>query len=77
MGIVQRQGIRIAIVSYLGVLIGALNTLFVFPQVLGPEKQGLLMLYRQSYHILVQEKCNFYHAYFDHPQLMPCLEKLY
>jgi len=44
MGIVQRQGIRIALVSYLGVFIGALNTLFVFPQVLGPEKQGLLML---------------------------------
>jgi len=44
MGIVQRQGIRIALVSYLGVLIGALNTLFVFPQVLGAEKHGLVML---------------------------------
>lgn len=44
MGIIQRQSMLIAFVSYLGVLIGALNTLFLFPQVLGAEKHGLVML---------------------------------
>jgi len=44
MGIVQKQGIRIAFVSFAGVVIGALNTLFVFPNVLGAERHGLVML---------------------------------
>ena len=44
MGIVQRQGIRITIVSFFGVIIGALNTMFVFPNVLGAEGHGLVML---------------------------------
>jgi len=44
MGIVQKQGIRVAFVSFVGVVIGALNTLFVFPNVLGAERHGLVML---------------------------------
>ena len=44
MGIVQKQGIRITLITYLGIIIGALNTMFVFPRVLGPEKHGLVML---------------------------------
>ena len=44
MGIVRRQGINIVLVSFLGVIIGAVNTLFIFPNVLGAEKHGLVML---------------------------------
>ena len=44
MGIVRSQGINIALVSFLGVIIGAVNTLFIFPNVLGAEKHGLVML---------------------------------
>ena len=44
MGIVQKQGVSIAFVSFVGVVIGALNTMFIFPNVLGPERHGLLML---------------------------------
>ena len=44
MGIVQKQGISVAFVSFVGVIIGALNTMFVFPNVLGAERHGLVML---------------------------------
>ena len=44
MGVVQNQGIRIALISYIGILVGALNTMFIFPRVLGAEKHGLVML---------------------------------
>ena len=44
MGIVQKQGISIAFVSFVGVVIGAINTMFVFPNVLGAERHGLVML---------------------------------
>ena len=44
MGIVKKQGISVAFVSFVGVVIGALNTLFVFPNVLGAERHGLVML---------------------------------
>lgn len=44
MGIVKKQGISVAFVSFLGVIIGALNTMFVFPNVLGADRHGLVML---------------------------------
>ena len=44
MGIIQKQGIRITLITYLGIIIGALNTIFIFPFVLGAEKHGLVML---------------------------------
>jgi O-antigen/teichoic acid export membrane protein len=44
MGIVRKQGVTITIVSFFGVIIGALNTMFVFPNVLGAEGHGLVML---------------------------------
>ena len=44
MGIVQKQGIRIALITYLGIVVGAINTMFIFPRVLGAEKHGLVML---------------------------------
>ena len=44
MGIIQKQGVRITLITYLGIIIGALNTMLIFPRVLGPEKHGLVML---------------------------------
>ena len=44
MGIVKKQGISVAFVSFVGVIIGALNTMFVFPNVLGADRHGLVML---------------------------------
>ena len=44
MGIVQNQASRVTIVSFLGVIIGALNTLFFFPYILGAERHGLVIL---------------------------------
>ena len=44
MGIVQKQGVRITLITYLGIIIGALNTMLIFPRVLGAEKHGLVML---------------------------------
>ena len=38
MGVVQKQSIRIAFITYFGILIGALNTMFILPRVLGAEK---------------------------------------
>jgi len=45
MGIVQKQGLSITVISFIGVVIGAINTLFIFPNVLGAEKHGLVMLF--------------------------------
>jgi O-antigen/teichoic acid export membrane protein len=44
MGVVIKQGVNITLVSFLGVIIGAINTMFVFPNVLGAEGHGLVML---------------------------------
>jgi O-antigen/teichoic acid export membrane protein len=44
MGIVQNQASRVAVVSFLGVFIGALNSLFFFPYILGADRHGLVIL---------------------------------
>lgn len=44
MGVVIKQGVNITLVSFLGVIIGAINSMFVFPNVLGAEGHGLVML---------------------------------
>lgn len=44
MGIVRKQGLNITFISFVGVIIGALNTMFVFPNVLGADGHGLVML---------------------------------
>lgn len=44
MGLVGKQGIRVTLISFIGVIIGAFNTMFVFPHVLGAERHGLVML---------------------------------
>lgn len=42
MGIIQRQGIRGALASYLGVVIGTFNVLWLYPKLLQPNEIGLL-----------------------------------
>tara|TARA_B110000977_G_scaffold201002_1_gene293616 strand:- start:1486 stop:2979 length:1494 start_codon:yes stop_codon:yes gene_type:complete len=44
MGIVQKQGFKIAGITYLGIIVGAINTMFVYPRVFGAEKHGLILL---------------------------------
>ena len=44
MGIVVRQSIKTTFVSYIGFIIGYLNTLFLFPLVLSKEQIGLTRL---------------------------------
>ncbi|MGD1842398.1 MAG: polysaccharide biosynthesis C-terminal domain-containing protein [Thermonemataceae bacterium] len=44
MGIVIRQGLKTSIVLYIGVLLGALNNVWLFPQLLSPEEIGVLRL---------------------------------
>ncbi|MGB1247855.1 MAG: oligosaccharide flippase family protein [Chitinophagales bacterium] len=44
MGIVKRQGSLASIFSYIGVIIGSLNTLWLFPEYIGSEKFGLFQL---------------------------------
>jgi len=44
MGIVRKQGLNITFISFVGVIVGALNTMFVFPNVLGADGHGLVML---------------------------------
>lgn len=42
MGIVKRQGIKHSLVSYFGVLIGAINVLFIYPTTFSTEELGLV-----------------------------------
>ncbi|MEQ8625577.1 MAG: oligosaccharide flippase family protein [Vicingaceae bacterium] len=44
MGVIKRQGIKASIVTYLGVLIGIVNTLWIYPKYLKPEEIGLITL---------------------------------
>lgn len=44
MGIIIRQGVKYSTVAYVGVLIGAFNTIWLFPKLLNPEQIGLIRL---------------------------------
>ncbi|TGE24853.1 hypothetical protein E5K00_06535 [Hymenobacter aquaticus] len=44
MGIVQRQGLRNTVISYLGLALGFVNTAFVLPALLAPAQLGLTNL---------------------------------
>lgn len=48
MGIIIRQGLKYSTVAYLGVLIGAVNTILVFPRILSPEQYGLMRLLQEN-----------------------------
>lgn len=42
MGIIVKQGLNASIASYLGVLVGAFNNLYLFPKVIGAEGIGIV-----------------------------------
>jgi O-antigen/teichoic acid export membrane protein len=44
MGIIKRQTIKASIVTYIGVALGAINTLWLYPTFLKPEEIGLITL---------------------------------
>ena len=44
MGIIARESIKSAVISYIGVFLGAFNNLWLYPKYLEPEKIGLLKL---------------------------------
>lgn len=44
MGIIKRQTIKTSIVTYIGVALGAINTLWLYPEFLQPEEIGLITL---------------------------------
>ncbi|MEY3050457.1 MAG: hypothetical protein RLY31_242 [Bacteroidota bacterium] len=48
MGVVKRQGILQSIVTYLGVAIGAVNTLWIYPAFLTKEEIGIINYVRES-----------------------------
>lgn len=50
MGVIKRQGIKNTIITYIGILIGAVNIIFIQPKLLTPEELGLTrLLYDFSY----------------------------
>lgn len=44
MGVIKRQGIKNTIITYTGILIGAINIIFIQPKLLTPEELGLTRL---------------------------------
>lgn len=52
MGVIKRQGIKNTIITYVGILIGAVNIIFIQPKLLTPEELGLTrLLYDFAYMI--------------------------
>lgn len=52
MGVIKRQGIKNTIITYIGILIGAINIIFIQPKLLTPEELGLTrLLYDFAYMI--------------------------
>lgn len=50
MGVIKRQGITNTVITYIGVIIGAINLIFVQPKLLSPQELGLTrLLYEFSY----------------------------
>jgi O-antigen/teichoic acid export membrane protein len=43
-GVIKRQGIKNTIITYIGILIGAINIIFIQPKLLTPEELGLTRL---------------------------------
>jgi O-antigen/teichoic acid export membrane protein len=51
-GVIKRQGIKNTIITYIGILIGAINIIFIQPKLLTPEELGLTrLLYDFAYMI--------------------------
>ena len=52
MGVIKRQGIKNTIITYIGILVGAINIIFIQPKLLTPEELGLTrLLYDFTYMI--------------------------
>lgn len=52
MGVIKRQGIKNTIITYIGIIIGAFNIIFIQPKLLSPEELGLTrLLYDFAYMI--------------------------
>lgn len=52
MGVIKRQGIKNTVITYIGILIGAINIIFIQPKLLTPEELGLTrLLYDFAYMI--------------------------
>lgn len=50
MGVIKKQGITNTVITYIGVMIGAINLIFVQPKLLSPQELGLTrLLYEFSY----------------------------
>lgn len=50
MGVIKRQGIKNTIITYIGIIIGAVNILFIQPKLLSEEELGLTrLLYEFAY----------------------------
>lgn len=50
MGVIKKQGITNTVITYIGVLIGAINIIFIQPKLLSPDELGLTrLLYDFSY----------------------------
>ncbi|MBN4052435.1 oligosaccharide flippase family protein, partial [Sphingobacteriaceae bacterium AH-315-L07] len=41
MGIITRQGFKLSIVTYIGIVLGYVNVVLLFPNILEPEQFGL------------------------------------
>jgi len=51
-GVIKRQGIKNTVITYIGILIGAINIIFIQPKLLTPEELGLTrLLYDFAYMI--------------------------
>ena len=46
MGVIQKQGIRGSVAIYIGIIVGAFNSIYLFPEVFSdnPESMGLVQL---------------------------------
>ena len=53
MGVIKRQGIKQSIVTYLGVMIGAVNVLLIYPLTLSPEEWGFIQFMTSATKILL------------------------
>lgn len=52
MGIIQRQSIKLTIINYIGVVLGAINTLFIYPKILTEEEFGIFKFVTQTAQML-------------------------
>jgi O-antigen/teichoic acid export membrane protein len=48
MGVIQRQGIKQSLATYVGVLIGVVNLLYIYPKFITPEELGLVQFVKET-----------------------------